>query len=305
MAESRIPGPFGASAEPGHVPARTPGPLGIFDQGDPSLTTLLGDTPGSLGCADRGDPTLTISASATGAVGGTLTRTAEGVPLAVGAGTPAAEALAADARPWDPWTPPTDYADLYDLLSDPVSGEDNIAHMYLDNKDKVTVGIGTYLPTLADAKKLCFYNRETKKIATDEEKGTDYAAVLGAKPDRKKNPGGFKARYYRQYTRLDMTPTDIGERWLNDVKAFQRQLPSYFKGFGSYPAAARQALTDIAYQYGASRASKAKEGKLKEAAESADWKAAAELCASLEGQAKRKAKRKALFESAAAGTVKR
>jgi GH24 family phage-related lysozyme (muramidase) len=185
------------------------------------------------------------------------------------------------------------------LLSDPESGEDNIPHMYLDSKDKVTVGIGTYLPAVTDAKKLRFYDRTTKKVATDEEKGADYAAVSAAAPDRAKNPGGFKARYYRQFTKLDMTPTDIGERWLSDVKAFQKQLPAYFKGFSGYPADARQALTDIAYQYGASGASKARDGKLKEAAESGDWKAAADLCAAMEGQKKRKDKRKSLFESAA------
>jgi len=34
------------------IPARTCGPLGVWDQADPNVTTLLGDTPGSLGCND-------------------------------------------------------------------------------------------------------------------------------------------------------------------------------------------------------------------------------------------------------------
>lgn len=34
------------------IPARTCGPLGVLDQADPNVTTLLGDTPGSLGCND-------------------------------------------------------------------------------------------------------------------------------------------------------------------------------------------------------------------------------------------------------------
>lgn len=40
------------------IPALTPGPLGLFDQGDPNFTTLLGDTPGPLGMNDWNDPTI-------------------------------------------------------------------------------------------------------------------------------------------------------------------------------------------------------------------------------------------------------
>jgi hypothetical protein len=39
-----------------YVPARTPGPLGYNDQGDPTRTTLLGDTAGPLGFHDHSDP---------------------------------------------------------------------------------------------------------------------------------------------------------------------------------------------------------------------------------------------------------
>jgi hypothetical protein len=42
------------------IPARTPGALGINDQADPNLTTLLGDTPGSLGVCDWADPNLRL-----------------------------------------------------------------------------------------------------------------------------------------------------------------------------------------------------------------------------------------------------
>jgi hypothetical protein len=42
------------------IPARTPGALGINDQADPNLTTLLGDTPGSLGVCDWADPNLPL-----------------------------------------------------------------------------------------------------------------------------------------------------------------------------------------------------------------------------------------------------
>jgi GH24 family phage-related lysozyme (muramidase) len=266
----------------------------LFDHADPNLTTLAGDTPGPLGGGDHGDPTLPlVPVGAT--TGGSVVRTVAGPALATGAPNPTAQPV--DPNLWKAWAPPADFADLYAMLSDPVAGEGNISHMYLDSKDKVTVGIGAYLPNVEAAKKLRFYNRETGKVATDEEKETDYKAVAAAKPDRKKNPGGYRAAYYKQHTKLDMTPTDIGERWLADVKTFQKQLPHYFSGFDGYPAAAKQALTDIAYQYGAKGASQVKDGKLKQAVEAADWKTAATLSETLEGQAKRKEKRKAQFQS--------
>jgi len=40
----------------GRIPARSPGTLGLFDQGDPNFGTLLGDTPGALGLNDHGAP---------------------------------------------------------------------------------------------------------------------------------------------------------------------------------------------------------------------------------------------------------
>ena len=56
MACSRLPGVLGLSE--GWVASRTPGTLGLYDQGDPKLCTLLGDSSGVLGVADHGDPTL-------------------------------------------------------------------------------------------------------------------------------------------------------------------------------------------------------------------------------------------------------
>ena len=174
----------------------------------------------------------------------------------------------------------------------------------LDSKNLVTVGIGTCLRTVDDAQELRFYQRGTSQVATDAEIATDYSAVLKAKPDPVTNPNGFSWRHYKKFTKLDMTPTDIGNRWLADVKSFQAQLPAHFAGFAAYPVAAKQALTDIAYQYGASGAAGAAAGKLREAAQKADWTAAAALCPGLEGQPDRNAARKALFERAAqAGTA--
>lgn len=174
--------------------------------------------------------------------------------------------------------------------------------MYLDSKNKVTVGIGTYLRTVDDAKQLRMYDAKTKILAPDEDKASEFKSVVSAKPAPPKG-GKWKnhppATAYYIFTKLVMTPSDIGERWLRDVKQFQKQRPTYFKGFATYPAKAKQALTDIAYQYGASGAAKnAAKGKLKEYAEKGDWKSAATVCSALEGQKSRNDKRKALFDAA-------
>lgn len=56
MANSYIPGRFNPLGT--WTAARTPGMLGLNDQGDPNRTTLLGNTPGSLGLNDWADPNL-------------------------------------------------------------------------------------------------------------------------------------------------------------------------------------------------------------------------------------------------------
>ncbi len=61
--------------------ARTPGPLGINDAGDPLLTSRLGDTPGPLGIGDHADLTLP-AATALGIQG--AVRLADGTPVAAG-----------------------------------------------------------------------------------------------------------------------------------------------------------------------------------------------------------------------------
>lgn len=66
MANSRKPGPLQSPSGTSVIPARTPGPMGMFDQGDPNVTTALGDTPGPLGHNDANDPSISIFGPALG-----------------------------------------------------------------------------------------------------------------------------------------------------------------------------------------------------------------------------------------------
>jgi hypothetical protein len=60
MANSRSTAPLGVGSlrrGPKLIPARTPGPLGRLDAGDPNIPTKSGDTPRSLGVQHRAGPT--------------------------------------------------------------------------------------------------------------------------------------------------------------------------------------------------------------------------------------------------------
>lgn len=67
MSSSRKPGSLIPPMGICQIPSRTPGPFGINDQGDPDVTTLLGDTPGPLGINDWAMPDL--PANHPGAIG--------------------------------------------------------------------------------------------------------------------------------------------------------------------------------------------------------------------------------------------
>ena len=84
MANSYIPGPLNAFGP--WTPARTPGMLGMNDQGDPNRTTLLGDTPGPLGFNDWADPNLRRVAPGHPSHFARSVRTDQGVALALTAG---------------------------------------------------------------------------------------------------------------------------------------------------------------------------------------------------------------------------
>ncbi|EHR71637.1 hypothetical protein BurJ1DRAFT_2814 [Burkholderiales bacterium JOSHI_001] len=93
MSCSRRPGVLGSDGF--WAGSRTPGTLGINDQADPNLCSLLGDTPGVLGRADGADPTLARLGAA--AAGATAVRLDDGTVLALPTGVAANDQ---DLAPW-------------------------------------------------------------------------------------------------------------------------------------------------------------------------------------------------------------
>ena len=93
MSCSRKPGVLGHDGF--WAASRTPGTLGINDQADPNVCSLMGDTPGVLGRADVADPTLARLVAA--AAGAAAVRLDDGTVLAMPNGAAANDP---DPVPW-------------------------------------------------------------------------------------------------------------------------------------------------------------------------------------------------------------
>ncbi len=80
MADSRMQCSLNPPMGECRIPARTCGSLGVLDQADPNVTSLLGDTPGPLGCDDYASVDLPRGTILDDPICGC--RASDGVPLA-------------------------------------------------------------------------------------------------------------------------------------------------------------------------------------------------------------------------------
>ncbi len=98
MADSRKPGPLSPPSEPVGIPARTPGTLGVNDQGNPNVTSLLGDAPGPVGRNDHADQNLPqMSPTATAA------KLPDGTPVSPGSDAKTATTKTKSGSYWVTW----------------------------------------------------------------------------------------------------------------------------------------------------------------------------------------------------------
>lgn len=169
--------------------------------------------------------------------------------------------------------------------------EGNLPHMYVDTKGFVTVGIGNMLPNAKAAQQLAFVNRTTKNSATEVEIATDFDNVA-------KQPKARAARWYRQFTALDLPDAQVNRLFQNRIDEFRGQLRRAYPKYDSYPNDAQLALLDMAFNLGVG-AVKKKWPKLNEAIDKLDWAAASERCERPEANAIRNASVTALFKRAA------
>lgn len=169
--------------------------------------------------------------------------------------------------------------------------EGNIPHMYVDTKAFVTVGIGNMLPNTKAAQALAFVNRTTKNAATDREIAADFENVA-------KQPKAKAARWYRQFTTLDLPDVEINRLFQQRIEEFRGQLRRAYPKYDTYPDGAQLAMLDMAFNLGAG-ALKKKWPKLNEAIDKLDWAAASDRCERPDANAIRNAAVKALFKGAA------
>ena len=170
--------------------------------------------------------------------------------------------------------------------------EGNVSHMYVDTKGFVTVGIGNMLPNAKAAQALPFINRTTRNAGTAAEIATDFERVA-------KQPKAKAARYYRDFTALDLPEVQINVLFQKRIDEFRGQLRRAYPKYDSYPNGAQLALLDMAFNLGAG-ALKNKWPKLNQAIEKLDWAAAAENCVRPDANAIRNSSTVALFKGAAA-----
>lgn len=258
MAYSCQPGPIRSLTELCRVPARTAGPLGFMDHGDPNITSAFGDTPGPLGFHDWGQ--LVIDQ-----IGATATARRH---LCHASGNEVL-ALAATAVPtaltWE------------DIKADFKRWEALVTHMYLDTRGNLTVGVGNLLADVSAAQKLAFVRRKDGAKATAEEIKADFNKII------EQDYGNYKASWYRDKTALDLPETvcwKLLKKRIDDD--FIPGLQDYFTGWASLPLPVKRALLDMAYNLGLG-SSKLNNGlraykNLKKSVDASDWKGASTQC---------------------------
>lgn len=121
--------------------------------------------------------------------------------------------------------------------------EGDVPWMYLDSNGYVTVGVGHLIANAKDAEALPFYDVKTGKKATKAEIDAAFAAVSAATP-------GMPSHAYQGLTGIVMHESDIQNLVVTQLNSFTADLKQWFPDYENYPAKARAALLDMAYNPG-------------------------------------------------------
>lgn len=147
--------------------------------------------------------------------------------------------------------------------------EGKVAHMYLDSRGFVTVGVGSLLSKVGDAQKLPFL-KESGEYASQEEIGSEFNAV-------ESQEGNRVASYYQQFTALHLSNDAINDITNEHIETFYKELKVIYEGFDDFPSKAKLALFDLIFNLGMTKLRK-KWPKLNACVAASDWAAAAENC---------------------------
>jgi hypothetical protein len=181
----------------------------------------------------------------------------------------------------------TRYAAAYDpdyraLLAGPFVGA--FAHMYLDRRGRVTVGVGSALATPAAGLLARFVHRGAMTAATPAEVTAAYFTVRGSIANR-------PAQDYRTLTDLDLATGESDRLLSQALERAENGCRAMFGGWSGFPLPAQLALLDMLYDLGEGRAVSAAErqagrqeqglyqfNRLREAVAKEDWLAASAAC---------------------------
>ena len=144
-----------------------------------------------------------------------------------------------------PVTPGIDEGAFIQHLKD-AGNELYVPYMYLDDKNNVTVGIGTLLEDAQEAKGLPFVERGTNKPAHDNHKINAFNKV--------KNSGLAGSLYtvFEPLTSIEISEADAVAKTLNDARTFIKELKKqkFFREFDTFPLTAKMGLLDMIYTKG-------------------------------------------------------
>jgi GH24 family phage-related lysozyme (muramidase) len=130
------------------------------------------------------------------------------------------------------------------LYQDLLKQEDFIPFMYLDTKNRVTVGVGNMLPDVTAAQKLPFVDTTTGNPATPTEIERAYDGVS-------RLPFGLAAQKYKLRPSLEITASYGRELAVGRLeREYLRGLRRWFLGFDLFPMPARRFMVDMAYNGG-------------------------------------------------------
>ena len=155
--------------------------------------------------------------------------------------------------------------------------EGRYEHLYLDTKNKVTVGVGHLLASEISMVFVTMYkvaNNFPAGLATLEDKKTEYRNIA----KQKKN---YKAAWYKKFTTLAMKEGDIDSQRDKHMDPFYLELTSIYKktngypeDFDNFPEKVQIALFDMIFNLGKTKLNNTFPS-FNAAIKTSDWKKAA------------------------------
>lgn len=125
--------------------------------------------------------------------------------------------------------------------------EGRIAHMYLDTRGYVTVGVGHMIPDEDKATAIAFVHRDTGQPGTAADIRKEYSAL-------KKRPYGlrYSAATFRPYTSLELTNSTIDQLTRKHIQSFTGELQTIYgaAAFSGMPDKVKLALYDMIFNLG-------------------------------------------------------